>query len=298
MRGAREFLSHKEKLDVVIYHSPCNDGHAAAAIFANCLIYDLDFIGLHPKDNLLTAENIEKIRDKNVVFVDICFSLETMTKVSELIRKGIVLDHHITNQDDIGKFNMKNIYFHFEMDVPGCILAWRFIHGDSVKVPKAIHYIGLKDVWKHEDNQEAVFFNIAFERPKTWSEWFDYMTSDNKTNKVIEQGASLLSYQQSVLKTMAEKVEYKDWRGAFRVAVINAPYPWISDLGALLCKDEKTIAIIWNKTLTGSFSLSFRSHNKVGPDVASIAKELEGGGHTHAAAARIETWGEFMKFLE
>jgi c-di-AMP phosphodiesterase-like protein len=74
------------------------------------------------------------------------------------------------------------------------------------------------------------------------------------------------------------------------VAVLNISYPWTSDAGAMLCQSEpeRTIAVLWNKTVSGPFSVSFRSHSTLGPNVEQIAKEFGGGGHVHSAAARLD----------
>jgi len=75
------------------------------------------------------------------------------------------------------------------------------------------------------------------------------------------------------------------------------PFPWISELGALMCETEpaRTVAVIWNKTAGEPCSVSLRSHNTLGPDVAALAKELgAGGGHAHAAAFRTDQWPEVL----
>jgi oligoribonuclease NrnB/cAMP/cGMP phosphodiesterase (DHH superfamily) len=290
MKGVLNFLP-RSAIEVVVYHSPCNDGHAAAALFHYYCDYEnLEFIGLHPKDDLLTEPNIELLKNKNVVFVDICFSPQVMLDVSKLVKKAIVLDHHITNQDAFLEKDMETVKFHFEMGIPGCYLAWEYLCGDT-PMPRVIEYIGLYDVFKHKNNPEAVFFNVAFERPSALLDWRRFIDDENDIiDNIITKGSILYEYRQSVLKIMAEKTEYCDW-GEFRVAMINVPYPWISDMGELLCETvdpEKTVAVIWNKTMTGPFSLSFRSHEKVGPDVSKIAQQFGGGGHVHAAAARTE----------
>lgn len=286
MKGVLNFLP-RSAVEVVVHHKPCNDGEAAAGLF-DYYCDNISFIGIHPKDNLLTDESIHILTDKNVVFVDICFPPMVMSLVSKLVKKAIVLDHHITNQEALPE-DMENIKFHFEMGVPGCHLAWQYLRGD-VPMPLAIKYIGMYDVFKHKEDLNAVYFNVAFEKPKTLLGWRPIIDDDdNYVQNTIARGDIVFEYKQSVLNTMAEKVEYCDWNDV-RIAMINVPYPWVSDMGELLCETNprNMVAVIWNKQMTGPFVLSFRSNEHVGPDVAKIAQQFGGGGHKHAAAARTE----------
>ena len=287
MEEARKFLLN-EHIDVVVYHSPCDDGHGAAALFWD---HDPKVVlhGLHPNNPLITPEFCELVHGKNVVFVDIAFSRDAMIAVAELARKVVVLDHHVTNRTVLQNLSLPNLRTVFEMDVAGCKLAWRFLHGEQAQIPKALEYIGLKDVWKHENVPDAVHFTTAFTRPTTWEGWTPYIHTGEVVNKTIEQGRLIYTYQRSVLKTMMEKVEYQSWRG-FRIAIVNMPYPWISDIGALMCETEpeRTIAVVWSKSAKGPYSVSLRSHNPKGPNIEKIALEFGGGGHVHGAGLRTE----------
>jgi oligoribonuclease NrnB/cAMP/cGMP phosphodiesterase (DHH superfamily) len=289
MEGARKFLDN-ERVDVVIHHSPCDDGHAAAALF-----YDRDtsvtLCGLHPKDELLTPEVCALIRGKTVVFVDIAWNAHVMTAAASLARKVIVLDHHVTNQTSLATLELPNVRVVFEMDVAGVALAWRFLRGDEEVMPRALYYIALKDVWKHESVQEAVYFTTAFVRPESWEGWACYIDGsfEHIVDNTIERGRIIYDYQRAVLRTMMEKVEYLSWRG-YRIAMVNVPFPWNSDIGAMMCETEpeRTIAVVWNKPATGPYSVSLRTHAQLGPNVEQIALEFKGGGHAHAAGLRLE----------
>ena len=286
-RDARKFLPQHD-VDVVVYHSPCNDGHASAALFYDH-INDLTFHGLHPKDALLTPDVCALIKGKNVVFVDIAFSRDTMLEVAKLANRVLVLDHHVTNETCLKSLNVDNMLCIFQMDVPGVFLSWMYLYARPVsEMPTALYYIGLKDVWKHKDNKAAVYFMTAFERPDTWDGWLPYIRDESLVPYTIDHGMKISVYNDSVLKTMMEKVQYAKWRG-YTIAMVNVPYPWISDIGALMCErdPENTIAVIWNKQMTGPYHVSLRTHNPRGPNVEVIAHEFNGGGHVHGAGLRL-----------
>lgn len=177
MRVAREFLP-KENVDLVIYHSPCNDGHACAALF---YYYNrkITLLGLHPQDSLFKPDgkDVDRetlFRNKNVVFTDIAFDIATMTKVSGLANKVIVLDHHITNKNTLESIDLVNVKPVFVMDMAGVCLTWEYLY-PMRPIPKTLEYIGLKDVWKHEDNENALYFTTAFVRPDTFDLWIPYI---------------------------------------------------------------------------------------------------------------------------
>lgn len=269
-------------VDVVIHHSPCDDGHAAAAVFYH-QNKDVILFGLHPKDDLFAKEGLtEAIRGKNVVFVDIAFPSVIMIMAASLAAKVVVLDHHTTNQTTLETLSLPNLVSVFTMDVAGVCLAWQFVHGDYRSIPRALYYIGLKDVWKHEENLSAVFFTTAFVRPKTWEGWIPYIEEwcYAVTDETIDKGQVIYEYQKEVIKTMMEKVQTTTWRG-YKMAIVNVPFPWISDIGAQMCESDpvNTIAVVWNKQPTGQYSVSLRSHNPLGPNIEAIAAEFRGGGH-------------------
>lgn len=284
MKGARDFLKN-EKIDIVIYHSPCADGHAAAALFY-FTDKTIDFYGMHPSQDTV---NGTAFTNKNVVFVDIAFSIDTMKDVARHAKKVVVLDHHVTNQKTFENLSISNLRSVFDMTVAGVNLAWMFLHGEESKMPRSMYYIGLRDVWKHETDMNAVYFNSAFICPKRFEDWWPY-TIDQTTDILIEEGRVAYQYRQSVLINQLGNVEYTTWRG-FRIGIINVTFDWVSELGALICNKESktTVAILWNKKDADNYyTVSLRSHNTIGPDVETIAREFGGGGHTHAAGLRMK----------
>lgn len=77
---------------------------------------------------------------------------------------------------------------------------------------------------------------------------------------------------------------------AFEVgnAVVTIATKDISDIGYRICDGNTKVAIIINPAYGGS--LAFRSGVN-GPDVSEIAKRIGGGGHEHAAGAKLpEGW--------
>jgi len=240
---------------------------------------------MHPKDVL----DISLIAGKHVVMVDIAFSANVIEEAAKRARGILILDHHVTNQKTLDELCIPNVHAVFVMGRAGVHLAWEYVHHEQ-PIPRTLDYIGLKDVWQHEKNEKAFYYMTAFVRPETLEKW-QALIQDVYQDRIetINNGRVIHNYQQSVLKTMMGKVEYTSWRG-YRMAIANVPFPWIGDLGAMICKElsETTIAVIWNKQVTGPFFISLRSNDTHGPNVEAIAREFGGGGHIHAAGMRSQ----------
>lgn len=280
MDKARSFLAPRD-VDVVIHHSPCDDGHAAAASF---FMNDINVtaLGSHPAHDL-TQDILDACADKNVVMVDMMYNSATdMMKLACACKRLLVLDHHESSKD----VNVTSTHLHVVLDMErsGVMLAWAYVCPDK-PLPPGMEFIGLKDLWRHEDNPYAVAYMTAFERPKTWAEWTPYMTFES-CGRVIYRGRVMLDYKKSVLCTMAEKARYTMWK-EYRIALVNVPHPWISDMGALLCEtdSDKTIAVMWSKVAgEDMYNVSFRSHNRHGPDTRICGSR----GHIHSSGMRTE----------
>lgn len=250
---------------------------------------------MHPKDVKECISHCgSTFKEKNVVFVDISFNTEVMNVVCEAANKVLVIDHHVTAQKMLADFKRPNLYLLIEMGKASVQLTWEYVCSVS-PIPRALEYIGLKDVWKHHDNPEAVFFTLAFECPPKddWDAWIPYMFHTRSRSafieNIIERGKVIAAHNTFLLKTMMEKVRYQKWRG-YNIAIVNVPYPFISDIGEKMCqKDpESTVAVIWNKTAGEQYVVSLRTNNPQGPDCAKIATEFGGGGHVHSAGLRLD----------
>lgn len=308
MKGAREFLP-PGCVDVIIYHNPCMDGESSAAVFHHFRKSSAPsvkmpiFIGMHPKDDPMEDDAlVRSITNKNVILVDICFSLEQMQQLAEKATDVLILDHHVTNMETMEALSCENVYKVFDMDRAGIHLTWQYLYLEE-EIPAGLNYIGLRDIWKHKEDRMAVAFLTGLEMYplKTMEDWIPIIEeAPTFYFDTIQKGAAIVEYKESVISTMKQKVDtLPNWRGSLSLVFCNAPFPWISDLGDSICTDdpEHTVAVIWNKKGQEPCSVSLRSHSKVGPDVSKIAKEFGGGGHVHAAAFRIDDGFPFDFFM-
>lgn len=134
----------KNKIDTYIFHSPCPDGFGAA--FVGRLYFEsinsdepIDFVGMHPNDKA------PSVKGKNVLIVDISWSLEETERMYSEANSLFIIDHHHSAEKEIGHLG----YVEFDMKRSGVIMAWNYFF-PGMNIPTFLWYIGLKDIWQHK----------------------------------------------------------------------------------------------------------------------------------------------------
>lgn len=284
---------------VFIYHSPCMDGYASAYVawlHAKENNYEWHFIGLRPFD---TPPAVETLAGKHVIMADICFSRDYNEQLNKVAASLLILDHHETSE----KHMLGLPYAKFNMHRAGCWMTWEhFFEGELI--PDAIRHIGTRDLFKHKTHWMCEAFCMVCPDQsefKTFQEFHEFVHSkDDEMN--TDKANLLFRYQKNILRQMATTATTHEWRD-FTVEIVNAGWPWTSELGHFLCEGKesaKTIAVLWTSKPgeTHLYNVSLRSAEG-GPNVAQIAEEFGGGGHKHAAAFRTNElpWKLFLYFF-
>ena len=141
---------------ICIYHSADLDGWASAAIVNKYFTErdeDVQLVGWnygqpYPEFNY---------KDEDVVFVDVMFSVEEMTKIAKVAKSTLIIDHHAPKikelyhtKEGVELINNHNIKTAFGPDgnkFSACELAWMYFYG-ATQVPKVITAIGQYDTWR------------------------------------------------------------------------------------------------------------------------------------------------------
>jgi single-stranded DNA-specific DHH superfamily exonuclease len=139
------------KLDIIIFHYPCQDGLSSAWV-AN---YFLRNIGkehelIPVQNNSFTQEFIDnlinKSKNKYVGIFDFSFNFEITEKLKESSKGLIILDHHITNKNNLEKLD----YAYFDMEKSGVGLTWSYFNKNKQK-EKAVKECGyLFEFWIYD----------------------------------------------------------------------------------------------------------------------------------------------------
>lgn len=174
--------------DICYYHCPCSDGIIAA--WSSYLYCDnIELKGIRPTYKKYNKDNL---KNKKIVFVDICPLISEFDKILLEVDKIVLLDHHKTNYETyqskkfLDKYNSEiksgKLEIIIDMKRSGCQIAWDYftyitdenkyrwinltntIH-DGTKRPWFINYVADADLWTWKlDNSKEI--NIALNKLK------------------------------------------------------------------------------------------------------------------------------------
>lgn len=151
------------KFDIVIYHSPCVDGTAAAFIVQ---VYNqehpCEFFGTKPG---LDNYDFPNVTGKNVIILDISFPRETMIDLHSKAKYLLCLDHHKSAEDQLSDLD----FCIFDMKRSGAQLAWDHLtpyvpaFDPKITRPDFIDFIGGRDLWDFSKPGTEEFCTGLFE---------------------------------------------------------------------------------------------------------------------------------------
>ena len=304
-----------ERKTMCIYHGNCADGFGGAWVVRKALGDQVEFVaGVH-------GQEPPDVTDKDVIIVDFSYKYEVMARLSWKAHSIIILDHHKSAAEDLGKFppfhagvrldgrhadgtvalgwesahifmnsqNSPAIACCFDMNRSGAMLAWdHFFPGQEP--PMLLRHIEDRDLWLfHLDGTREIQANL-FSYPYDFEVWDKLMAAD--VESLRSDGAAIERKHQ---KDVAELVAVTKRRlviAGHDVPVASLPYTLTSDAGHLMSQGEPFAACYWDTPEGRVFSL--RS-NDDGLDVSEIAKQYGGGGHRNASGFRVPFGHELTK---
>lgn len=290
----------KIEFDIIIFHNCCPDGIMGLWTAYN---YNRDTNKLFEKIPMYAGKDpYGNFNDKNVIFIDVCPSINFLLVNQHLAKNITILDHHKsaydTYQNNIETFDkIDNIKFIFDMNRSGCQIAWDYFFKDEYR-PWFIDYIADRDLWtwqlhKSREINECIDFNNCFDQ--------DDLTKIDKLLKIdpkdlINKGKIILKANKKImqeeLKNAHEAIFFIEEQ-KYRVWVSTMNIKLKSDYGNILVNIKFTdntkpdFAVIWSyDPKYDVWYVSLRGGDD-SPDLSVISKKLGGGGHAKAAAFRL-----------
>ncbi len=282
----------------VIFHKNCLDGTGSAA----AVLKKFNKVNLFPINHSYTEENIKELLEiKGDIFYVVDFSLKKGDFIKILNNNNTVIhiDHHITAIEDVEFLKKyKNYISVFDIHHSGAFLTWHYLFNE---VPELIYFIEDRDIWKKEYKETDVIcyylFGKVLDKPE---ELLKYLEMD--IQDIYSRGLELQKYLESNIQQTLEKVEPL-WltikTGKFfkkiRIPALNSTY-YSSELGNIVAKNYDGISCIFY--ISGKdVKLSFRSIEGAKITAKDVAILFKGGGHIHAAGARISL-KKFVKLIK
>jgi oligoribonuclease NrnB/cAMP/cGMP phosphodiesterase (DHH superfamily) len=296
-------LNYKDKI-VVCYHGNCMDGIASAYCVYASKRYNPENVYLPLTYNKDKMEDIKKNLDKNseIWFVDFSLSRSEILELSRLCKKVVVIDHHITAEEELKDIKKKNIEVVFDMNKSGCVLVYEYLEKnklfDETKPNiELLEYIQDRDLWKWELEDSKELNEALYDEVKDFNNLKDFETLEYSYNKeeLIKKGKMLLDTKDRIVKKRCYENNLKlvDVENV-TFLMVNAT-EFISDVGNYICDKYNRPAIIFT-VMPDKVLLSFRSTDSM-EDASIVAKKLGGGGHRNACGAHMSLEDFFNKFF-
>ena len=286
--------------DMVIYHSPCQDGWGARLA---CYLRWPDAVyvpanyGNPPPD----------VAGLNVLIVDFSYKQDVLRDMGRIASSIVILDHHKTAAEDLAPFrrfadkphrftlpvitlmiadlqrgNYPPILALFDMERSGAMLAWNFAHPDE-PAPALIEAIQDRDLWRFELEHSKSLATLLRTVPDDVLSWVALL--EVPFDQLAQESLAMQTYHENIVEALADKAESAFIDG-HAVVRCNAPYMFASDVCHLMLERYPgTIAMTWSDG-NGYRHVSLRSLDDR-PDVSEFAKKYGGGGHRNAAGYRV-----------
>jgi oligoribonuclease NrnB/cAMP/cGMP phosphodiesterase (DHH superfamily) len=289
-----------KNFDCVVYHSPCNDGICSGWI-VNKYIKDTfnKSIELLPCNAGCSPDkDLEYFRNKNIVFADICPTVEYLLKLSEFAQSIKIIDHHVTNYEKIIKTNNlpDNISHIFDMNQSGCQLVWNYFY--ETEQPWFVQYIGDRDIWRfnlpHTNEYIYGLSENNYINFNGFDKLYDNLNDNNFKLNIYESGKKEMEFREkniiNIIKYNKMECKYNN----YRIWLYNSTKDLTSDVGNRLLKykfSDNTLpdfCVGWIYDINkDEFWISMRSDNTK-QDVSKICQTFGGGGHRNAAGCIIK----------
>lgn len=272
-----------ERVTLVVAHSPCPDGFAAA----------LAAHAFNPKVALALVDHAKlralgpRVAGERVLFVDIA------PKAADLaawrMAEYAILDHHVTAEADLADVPAANKLF--DMNHSGLELAYAYFFGKRVP-PHAFVAVAKRDLWckDHVHKCDEITANTPDNTcPECWRA-FLAMPLD----ELIHKGTELLRAHREKVDQYARQARRMRLRDVTAWVVEVPEAKFISDVGHALASQQSAegrrtvIALLYRTGADGRVQVSLRSEDE-GPDVSQIAVAFGGGGHRRAAGFTVNS---------
>lgn len=260
----------------MVYHGNCPDGWCAAFL-ALKRWPDLDVI---PATHGQPAP-VEALRGKHVLFLDFSYKRLILEELLGEVASLCIIDHHKTAEQEVrGVPPSPEFLSIFDTRRAACTLTWDTLYGGQRR-PWYVQYVEDRDLGRHVLPQSRGVAAYLMALPHTYEGWvrLDALSLDH----VKQLGNAIRLHIDRYVEQMVEERQLGTLQG-YTVAIVNAPYPSISDVCVALC-DHADIGLGWYERADNMLQFSLRSRN--GVDVSEIAQHFNGGGHTNAAGFQL-----------
>lgn len=282
------------KPDIVIYHSPCDDGFGAALAAWMRWGDDVQFLpGTYGKP-------APDVAGKHVLIGDFSFKKPVLEEMARSAASVVILDHHKTAQEDlngypdpafaseayhIGLDGMLPVWARFDMNKSGARMMWEFCHPGEA-APLLIQLIEDRDLWRFalpETRAFSLWLRSHSYDFRAWDVLRIRLEDETERATIMTQAHAIQGFYDQKIAEMIREARPVTI-GGFDVPAVNCSWAFASDVAhaLLLGQPDAPFAVCYYDRGDGRRSYSLRSEDDRA-DVSVIARAMGGGGHRNAA---------------
>ncbi len=255
---------------VVVYHSGCLDGIAAAYAAYVKFGHSAKYIPFTYR----MVPDLNVLKGKEIYVVDFSFKREVFLQLLDVADSVTVLDHHKTAHEEIGDLVT------IDQSKSGAVLAWEYFLPDS-PIPDLFLRVQDRDLWQWLYSDTDAVCSYMFLKPLTLENFEAAMSLG--LEEMAKTGQVILDYNANEIKRASTTVREIKILG-HTVPIANVPISLSSKMGNLMALGKPFSLSYSDSRDMRLFSL--RSADG-GIDVSEIAKVFGGGGHRPAAGFSI-----------
>lgn len=291
---------------IVAFHADCNDGFCAAwvakrAMGDNAILvpvkYGSPVIGQLPLGDY-----------SQIIFLDWCPQPSDMLALCQRFDWIEIIDHHEQPDEDFLDFwgaddcplkeHREKVAIYFDPSMSGARLAWAhwFPHTEP---PLLVRYVEDRDLWKKElshTNEVTAWLSCY---PKDFAVWNDLASLLVDKDQRDYPSPRVLAVGQCLLWNRSQRIQRHIQQARLCMTPEGSMSRWpLGPIPVVNCTDMEIISDLGNELASGNpYSVTYREEQgriiyslrstETGANVAEIAKQFGGGGHTHAAGFTV-----------
>lgn len=284
-----------EEIDFIFCHKNCFDGSASAVLLKHYSQYQN---GTTPTIVEYWHEQDEKmyqfpdVNNKHVIIVDFSFTRNVLLHLRSICASLYVIDHHRSAQDELNNLS----FCTFDMNRSACQIVYDMLYDNQQPEsrPSWINYIGNRDLWRFDTNDETDFFTTNLFYRTTYQSHLKVVEEISTYNPrqihgCLQMGQTQKNFQscmehKSIQAAKKCKFMMPDQKTIYDVYVSD-DYKNRSNIGsALSARSDCDFAVMYKFDLFRNqwhISLRGKEHKT---SCLDVAKQFGGGGHQCAAA--------------
>ena len=269
---------------LVLYHGRnCPDGFGAA--LAAWLYYGegAEYLGLDHGD-VSTLDDLPPVAGRAVYILDFSFEASLMQGIDERAAKLVLLDHHQSAADKLGRFQCRCGAVHFDMSQSGAMLSWKFFFPEQ-PVPDLIRYVQDRDLWHWAFPESAPFLSALDLEPNEFPRWAEIAAfTPEQVAEFGQRGSAMNEKFLSLCRDIAQGAAPITFNGQAGV-MVNCPGAFTSEVGNMLSAECGSFALLWSVSKDGTVKVGLRAVPTF--NAIPLAESMGGGGHPQACGFRM-----------